>query len=82
MTIQPVRPIDDLRSVTDCVEEALILVKNAYAQASLSLTQARADEIGYELYDGIEAIIRRAQEIPREVGPGSSPPTAQPAQPL
>ena len=76
------RPVEELTTLTECVEEVLIAVKYAYAKASIPLTQTRADQIGYTLYDQVEAIIKRAQELPREDAHGSSSQTAQQLPPV
>lgn len=76
------RPVEELQTITDCVEEVILATRVAVAYASLRTTTARIEEVGYDLYGRVEAILKRAQEIPRQGAPGSPPPTSQPAQPL
>lgn len=63
---EELRPVEELQTATDCVEEVIIAVKAAVAFASLRTPPAQVDEVGYDLYDKVEAIIKRAQELPRE----------------
>lgn len=69
-----IRPVEELQTVTDCVEEVLYVVKETYAMASLVVSNTDAERAGYDLYDRIEAIVKRAQELPRVDAPGSQVP--------
>lgn len=79
-----IRPIQELQTVTDCVEEILFVLTHHAAVLGLIRTDPRDTEHpGDVIYSSVEAIVRRAQELPHEADVGSSPQTAeQPAQPV
>lgn len=62
---EEIRPVEELQTVTDCVEEIMYAMKKAYAVASLIISTPEAERVGYDLYDRVEAVILRAQQIPR-----------------
>jgi len=69
----------ELHNIRDCVEEVLVIV-TYYASISGLVRHVPGDgeHPGDMLYNNIEAILRRAQELPREDASGSRSPTATP----
>lgn len=60
------KPVSELLTITDCVEEVIIATREAVAFASLRITAARVEDVGYDLYGRVEAILKRVQELPRD----------------
>lgn len=67
------RPLGELETVTDCVEEVLFTI-TAHASISGLIQTSRDEHPGDQLYSRIEAIILRAQEVPRPAGASGSRP--------
>lgn len=64
------RPTEELQTITDCVEEVLFLV--THHVNIVGLIQIDPQEYpGNEIYNGVEAILKRAQELPRLAAPDS-----------
>lgn len=58
------RPVEELQTVTDCVEEVIFAFLDAWVEIK-DRTPGEVSQRRYDLYDDIEAIILRAQVIPR-----------------
>lgn len=75
------RPVEELQSITDCVEEILFVVTHRSAIVGL-VRDEPGEHPGELLYDEIEAIVTRAHHLGAGLGsPLRKSPNERPPQP-